>query len=391
MNNPTAHIKAKSKQVIRRSRSPMHVIHIIKHCGWANGSVHMAVDLACVQSQCGHEVSFVSAGGTFEPLLAQHGVQHIHLPHDQNRPSNLLWSAGKLTQFARKNRPDVLHAHMMSSALIGYVASKLSGVPLVTTVHNSFDSHSVLMRLGRKVVAVSEAERRQLLARGYSSDQLMTVMNAPNNSPREGFMQDDRELLIQSPCITAVNGLHRRKGVFDLIAACTEVFKEFPDWKLYIAGEGPDSAALENQARSGGMSEKIIFLGLLAAPRSLLEKSDIFVLASYADPCSLAIGEARAAGCAIIATAVGGTPEMLEFGRAGRLVEPGKPVQLAAELRALMADEEARNQLRTAALHGAEIFDVYRLVDDYDQVYREARLTGPSSNEISISADSPLA
>jgi glycosyltransferase involved in cell wall biosynthesis len=184
--------------------------------------------------------------------------------------------------------------------------------------------------------------------------------------------------------------LHRRKGVFDLIAACTEVFKEFPDWRLYIAGEGPDSEALEQQARAAGMSDRIIFLGLLASPRSLLEKAEIFVLASYADPCSLAIGEARAAGCAIVATAVGGTPEMLEFGKAGRLVAPGNPAQLAAELRTLMSDEHGRKEMRAAALEGSEIFDVYRLVEDYDIVYREAGKTAAESKQVLAGIDSPL-
>ncbi len=96
------------------------------------------------------------------------------------------------------------------------------------------------------------------------------------------------------------------------------------------------------------------------------------MLASSADPCSLAIGEARAAGCAIVATGVGGTPEMLEFGKAGRLISPGKPNELAAELRVLMTDQNARLQLRRAALKGAKIFDVHRLVGDYHRVYQKA-------------------
>lgn len=378
-----------AKRASGRLGPAMRVVHIIKHCGYGNGSVHMAVDLACVQAAAGHDVTFVSAGGTFEPLLAQCGVHSLNLPHDQRTPLSLVCTAWKLTRLAQRTCPDVLHAHMMSSALVGYVASKLSGVPLVTTVHNSFDRHSVLMRLGRKVVAVSQAERERLLCQGYESSQLVAVMNAPCNSLRERFMHDNRELTIKSPCIVAVNGLHRRKGVFDLIAACTEVFREFPDWSLYIAGEGPDSEALEEQTRSAGIADRVIFLGYLAAPRPLLEMADIFVLASYADPCSLVIGEARAAGCAIVATAVGGTPEMLEFGKAGRLVAPGMPKQLAEELRALMSDEGARNRLQSAALDGAEIFDVHRLVSDYDRVYQDARQLRQLPKKIPACNDSP--
>jgi glycosyltransferase involved in cell wall biosynthesis len=358
---------ANPKTAVRR------VIHIIKHCGYGNGSVHVAVDLACMQSRAGYEVTFVSAGGTFEMLLTQYGVHHVTLRHDQNKPFSMLSTAWKLTRFARRNRADVFHAHMMSSTLVGYMASKLSGVPLVTTVHNSFDQHSFLMRLGRKVVAVSEAERDHLLSQGYSSDQLCAVINAPNNSPREAFMHNERELSIQSPCIATVCGLHRRKGVFDLITACVEPLKELRNWTLYIAGEGPDRDELEQQARSAGIADRVVFLGFLPAPRFLLEKVDIFVLASYAEPFGLSLAEARAAGCAIVATNVGGIPEVLEFGAAGRLVSPGKPEQLSAELRILMTNEDARVQLRDASSNGAEVFDVNRLVGDYERVYEQAR------------------
>lgn len=354
----------------------MSVVHIVKHCGYGNGNVHVAVDLACVQARAGDDVTFVSNGGTFEPLLAQYGVRHLKLEQEQNKPLSLLRSAWKLAGFARRRRPDVLHAHMMSSALIGYAASKLSGVPLVTTVHNSFDPHSRLMRLGRKVVAVSRAEEASLLTQGYSEEQLVSVMNAPFNSPREEFMREthmkDNYPVIESPCIVAANGLHRRKGVFDLITACAEVFPSQPEWKLYIAGEGPDREALEALAKSLGIAQRVIFLGFVPAPGPLLKQADIFVLASYADPCSLVIGEARGAGCAIVATSVGGTPEMLEFGRAGRLVSPGSPAELATELQILITDDKARTRLRAASLQGSEIFNVQRLLEEYATVYRAA-------------------
>ena len=355
-------------------RTPMRVVHVIKHCGYANGSVHVAVDLACIQAQAGDDVTVISSGGTFVPLLEQYGVRHLSLPHEQNKPLDLLRAAWALTRLARKRRPDVIHAHMMSSAIVGWLASRLSGVPLVTTVHNSFDPHSVLMRLGDRVVAVSEAERRALLERGFPAQKLVAVLNAPDRSPREAFMDDGRTVHIQSPCIVAANALHRRKGMFDLIEACGRLFKQLPAWKLYIAGEGPDREVLEEQVRTLGLGDRVSFLGFLPSPRPLLKQADIFVLASYADPCSLAVGEARSAGCAIVATAVGGTPEMLSFGEAGRLVEPGNVDQLTATLYELMVAPEARAALRRAALEGAAIFDVQRLLGDYAEVYRLARL-----------------
>ncbi|MGO9937500.1 MAG: glycosyltransferase [Terracidiphilus sp.] len=104
----------------------------------------------------------------------------------------------------------------------------------------------------------------------------------------------------------------------------------------------------------------------------LLRQSDIFALASGSEPFGLSVAEARAAGCAIVATNVGGIPEILDYGRAGRLVPPGRPDELASELRALMANQEVRMQMRQSALSGSESFHVRRLIGDYEFVYRRA-------------------
>jgi len=354
------------------SETPKRIIHLIKHCGYGNGNVHVAVDLACVQADAGYEVTVVSAGGTFEPLLSDHNVRHIKLEHDQTRPISLINASWKLVRQVQKTKPDILHAHMMSSALVGYVASKLTGVPLITTVHNSFDRHSRIMRLGQRVVAVSRAEREYLLRRGYRSDRVDLVMNAPVGSPRESFMKDDFQPAISTPCITTVCGLHRRKRVCDLIAACATLFVDLPQWKLYIAGEGPDLETLKEQARGSGIEANVIFLGFVRDPMPLLRRSDIFALASESEPFGLSVAEARAAGCAIVATNVGGIPEVLDYGRAGRLVSPGEPEELASELRVLMTNQAVRMRMQRSALSGSEGFHVRRLIGDYELVYKRA-------------------
>jgi glycosyltransferase involved in cell wall biosynthesis len=339
-----------------RTTTVRRIIHLAKHCVDGNGHVHVAVDLACLQAEDGCEVLFISGGGTYEPMLKGYKVRHITLEQDYKKPLSMMKTTWELARLVRSFRPDVLHAHMMGSALVGYMVSLVSRVPLITTVHNSFDAHSVIMRLGKRAVAVSNAEKEQLVQRGFNANHMDVVMNAPVDSPRARARKNAVDPVLLSPCITTVCGLIRRKGVFDLLEACSTLFREMPEWRLYIAGDGPDRRALEQQAIASGVGDRII-------------------LCSYADPCSLVIGEARGAGCAIVATAVGGTPEMLEFGRAGRLVSPGQPVQLASELRSLMSDAGARALLRKASSEGAEVFNVHRLLGDYDEVYLRALAT----------------
>jgi glycosyltransferase involved in cell wall biosynthesis len=358
-----------------QTTSVRRIIHLCKHCVDGNGHVHVAVDLACLQADAGCEVLFISGGGTYEPMLKGYKVRHIRLEQDYKNPLSLLKTTWELVRVVRSFRPEVLHAHMMGSALVGYLVSLVSRVPLITTVHNSFDAHSIIMRLGCRVVAVSNAEKEKLVQRGFDAKCMDVVMNAPVDSPRAEMRKNAVDPVLLSPCITTVCGLIRRKGVFDLLEACSTLFREMPEWRLYIAGDGPDRRSLEQQAIASGVGDKIIFMGAVPATRVLFEQTDIFALCSYADPCSLVIGEARGAGCAIVATAVGGTPEMLEFGRAGRLVPPGQPTQLASGLRSLMTDAVARTLLRKASSEGAEVFNVHRLLGDYDEVYQRALAT----------------
>ena len=346
----------------------MKIMHLLKHSQRGNGNVHVAVDLACVQADNGHHVVFVSSGGSYDSLLAAHRVKVATIP-EFGRARNASQGARALLSLARSFRPDVLHAHMMSAAVLGFAVSKVVRTPLVTTMHNSFDRHSVIMRLGKVVVAVSEAEKRLLLSRGYPSSRVVTILNGADGSPREALQADDIGPLAR-PCVVTLSGLHERKAVGDVIAAFAEVRPEFPDWHLNIIGWGPDRERLQTMVNELSLNDSVHFLGSTVAPRPLLDEADIFASASLAEPFSLAVAEARAAGCAIVATAVGGVPEVLEHGRAGQLTPASDPPAMAAAFRRLMADPSALTIWRTRAQRGADYFTVQRMAADYTRVYQ---------------------
>lgn len=348
----------------------MRVVHLVNHCD-RGGNVHVAVDLACLQARNGHDVIYASGGGRFELLLAKNGVRHEHLSQNLRNPVRACSSLAQVFRLCRWFGPEILHAHMMSGAVHGYIASRVLNIPLVTTVHNSFDRHSFIMRLGDHVVAVSKAERDLLLRRGYRGDRLHVVANGTVGTPRDSVAAYD-PVNPQRPCITTLCGLEQRKGVHDIIEAFRIVALQFPNWSFYIAGEGPERTVLEEQVRSSGLTGRVFFLGFTENAAAILENADVFVLASHSEPFGLSIVEARRAGCAVIGTRVGGITEQLEFGSAGRLVEPGKPLELAAELTLLMADPNALAQARKRARENLDYFDVRRVYEDYALVYAHA-------------------
>lgn len=343
-------------------------MHVLKHAVRGNGHVHVAVDLACAQADAGHEVTFASGRGSYDDVLRDHGVAVAQVPEPGS-----LWDAARsewaLLGLARRARPHIVHAHMMSSAVLAVPVAKLSGAVLVTTMHNSFDSHSSLMRLGKVVVAVSDAERQRLLQRGFPSRKVVTVLNGPVGSPREALPYDAEIGPLETPCVVSLCGLHPRKAVDDIIRAFGQALPSAPDWHLNVIGWGPDQHRLELLVASLGLSASVHFVGSTLTPWRLLEQADVFVSASVDEPFGLSVAEARAAGCAVVATAVGGVPEVVEHGRAGRLVPANHPEALAGALRDLMADPEQLAEWQARASANADYFSVRRMAEDYEQVY----------------------
>ena len=345
----------------------MRIVHLLKHCDQGNGHVHVAVDLACAQAAVGHDVAFVTSGGIYEALLRDHGISLWHIPRLESSVQ-LPRALVEVTRAARKFKPDIFHAHMMTSAVLGYAVSRGLRKPLVTTMHNSFDRHSGLMRLGDVVVAVSEAERRLLLMRGVPSTKVTTVLNGANGTYRE-VLKPSSTPVLPSPAIVTLSGLHARKGVVDVIRAFGLVVNDFPEWHLNIVGDGPDRVLLADLIESLKLQASVHLIGSTLYPKGYLEQSQIFASGALAEPFGLAIAEARAAGCAIVATSVGGVPEVLEYGRAGQLTPPSDPEAMAAVFRSLISDPSSRQIWQRRALDGIERLSVEQMQKGYERVY----------------------
>lgn len=350
--------------------APLRIIHVVKHCNAGNGNANVAVDLACAQADAGATVAFICSGGNFVGLLKDRGVTVVDIPHGHASVLGNARAVAKMRACFKSFNPSVIHTHMVAGTLIASLAARGLNIPVVATVHNSFDRQSALMRAAHRVVAVSMAEYAVLAQRRFRSDRLSAVINGTEGSLREQYMPQDQPVTLQRPCVVTACGLHGRKGADIVLAGFIQAARDKPDWTLYIAGDGSERGNLERQARDSGLGDRIHILGFRNQPRAILDQADIFVIASYAEPCCLVLSEARNAGCAAIATAVGGNSELLEHGRAGRLCPPGNPAALARELQGLMASPEKLAAAKAAAREGNAFFNLDRVRQDYEAVYR---------------------
>lgn len=350
----------------------VHLLNELAHLG--NGIVNVAIDLAIEQARAGHEVTVAAPAGTFVELLEANGVAHFPLePRGGFRP---ITAAIALHAFLRDHDTQIVHAHMMAGAVIGRLACLGTGTRLVTTVHNSWQRHAVLMRLGHRVIAVSDSVREDMIARGIPQLRISTVHNATDGNRRGDTISGELPVTLEHPNVLSVAGMFERKGIVDLIECAVLLRKKVAAVHVYLAGDGPDRAAFEALARERGVEEFVTFLGFRSDVPALLQQADVFVLASRAEPFGLVLSEARSAAVPIVATRVGGIPEALDGGIAGTLVPATDPHALALALERMLLDDEHRESMRLGAFSNAEKRQVARASRETVSVYRDAIVEG---------------
>jgi glycosyltransferase involved in cell wall biosynthesis len=377
----TARPQLKSTQDARRSAEllkplaatteKLRIVHLLNELAQlGNGIVNVAIDLAVEHAHAGHDVTVAAPDGAYAELLRANGVKHFLLePAGGLRP---LTAMVRLRGYIRRNRTQIVHAHMMTGAVIGRLACTGTKARLVTTVHNSWQRHAVLMRLGHRVIAVSDAVRADMIERGVPSRRIETVLNGTIGTMRAPAGAPPVPVTLNHPNVVTVAGMYVRKGIADLIEATAMVRERVPTVTTYLLGDGPDRAHFEQLARDRGIGGSVVFLGFRADAELVMKQADVFVLASHADPNPLVIPEARAAGLPIVATRVDGIPESLDGGDAGLLVPPHAPDALANAIAGLLLAPEQRNRLRAAASRNLERLTVRRMAGETLDVYRRA-------------------
>ncbi|AIO30586.1 glycosyl transferases group 1 family protein [Burkholderia cenocepacia] len=350
----------------------MHLANDVRESG--NGIINVLVDLACNQAQSGHDVVVASGGGEYVGLLEQYGVRHIELRQRPIRKAMLPLMVMKFVAVLLRERPDVVHAHMVTGIFLGKIGKAVKSYALISTVHNEFNRSAKYMGFADRVVGVSRAVTEAMVGRSVDPNRMATICNGTVGTPRSRKNDDPTMTsLMLRPSVATVAGLFHRKGIDVLIRAFAESRAIEVGAHLYIIGEGRDRPAFETIVQELEIHDRVHFLGFKKNVMAHLRQTDVFVLASRREPFGLAVLEAREAGCAIIASDVDGIPEALDGGESGVLVPPGDVQALSTELNRLLCDAEALSSARRIASVGIERFSASKMTDDYLELYEVAR------------------
>jgi glycosyltransferase involved in cell wall biosynthesis len=296
----------------------------------------------------------------------------------------------RLAALIRSWKPDILHSQLAHANLLARLLRPLVPVPvLISTIHSTYDggrfrllSYRLTDRLADYTTIISEASAQRYLAAGaVPRDRLRVIPNGvdtgrfrPLPEVRAGLR---RELgLGETFDWLAVGRFEPAKDYPTMLAAFARVLARRPDSVLLLVGRGSLQQETEELARSLGLGDQVRFLGVRGDIPELMSAADGYILSSAWEGMPIVLLEAGAAGIPIVATAVGGTGEVVLDGETGFLAPPRDPAALGdamLRLASLSPEERRRLGLRGRG-HIEAHYALPRIVDLWEQMYRELLL-----------------
>lgn len=283
---------------------------------------------------------------------------------------------------------DLLHTHGYFADIVGIPAARLIGLPTLSTCHGYIPStwnvrlynaiDRIALKFGTQVLAVSEGIRQDLVDSGVSSNRVRVVVNAVGPAENSNLAQTSGEARRRSHGIGSndfvagyVGRLSAEKGLNHFLAACVELVGNGVPLRALIVGDGPQRTELEHLSRQLGFGDRVVFAGFQEDIAQWLPGMDVFVLPSLTEGTPMALLEAMAHGVAVVASAVGGVPQVINHGETGLLVSPGNAGELSSAVLTLYKDSVTRRRLAQNALTLARTrFGVAEWIGRIETVYR---------------------
>lgn len=314
------------------------------------------------------QVVITTAGSELARRLAGSGIQVIPAA----------WRAGLdprvIPQILRQLHPRaLLHAHDAHALTLTGLAGWLTGSPVVVTRRVIFPlRRRFLWKRACRIIAISTAVRDALIRDGMSPGRLVVIPSAldPQAADSEGVdLRTRLGISGTGQLVVTLGALTPEKDHLTLIAAAARLVRELPDLHWIIVGDGPLRQALKQQIQNSGVAERVHLLGAMDDPHRALARADLFVLSSISEGLGSSLLAAMSRGVPVVATRVGGIPDILGQG-GGVMVKPGEPAELASAVRRVLGDAELRQQLTMRGHEELSRFSPATVAEQVLSVYR---------------------
>src|SRR5262245_50979038 len=349
---------------VQASERPLRVIHVT-HGLQTGGLEKLLVEFARRADRRRVELLFVSLGdrGDLAGDIEAHGWPVVALGCGSGLRPGLV---PRLARLFRSWRADVVHTHNTRALLYGGPAARLARVRFVLQTYHGRNlvgspREDLLFRLAARcadrIACVSEDAARGMAREGLPADKPVTIRNGIAGARSDG------------PVVTVAR-LSPEKDIDTLLRAAAIAREEHGGLRLEIAGDGACLPALQTVTRELGLADRVRFLGQVRDVPAVLGRASLFVLPSRTEGVSLTLLEAMARGLPVVATRVGGNPEVVVEGETGLLVPAGSPADLARAMLRLQRDPDRCRRMGLAGRKRVERhFDIRRLVANYEDLY----------------------
>ena len=332
----------------------LRIVHVAKVAGISGAENHLLLLLPALRAR-GHDVGLLMLHEG-EPGAAELAdrLEVVGVPVERFRMRAAVdpFVFGRLFRAIRRLRPDVLHTHLVHADFHGLPAGRLARVPLLVSTKHGFNPFR-----GRRTFAAAD----RTVARLAHLHIAISAGLARYLAESEGFQEDGFEIVHYGldpgppspappgvPRLALVGRLIEIKGHGVLLEALARARAELPDVMLELAGDGPLEPELRAAVARLELAGAVRFLGHVAPPTPVYERAEIVAVPSFGEGFGMVALEAMERGRAVIASDVGGLPEIVEAGETGLIVPPGDAAALA---RAIV--ELGRDPARTARLGAA--------------------------------------
>lgn len=343
----------------------MKILHVIDSEGFY-GAETVLVNLVSEQKNQGIEATIVNmrrsnpSDNNLETEARKKRITFAAVPLKAGLDISGAW---QIVQFANQNRFDIIHSHgYKPNILLGLMPKAVRKIPMVTTLHgwtstNTFSKMRLYEQLDLfslkfmdAVILVTEAMKdHPKLKKKHLK---LQVVN--NGIPQSDFDSTALDKEIKNFCsksfvLGAIGRLSKEKGFEYLIEALKLLTEQGVEARVIIIGEGPERSFLEEIVNKGNLQQKIWMPGWRSSARNYIPLFSVFVISSLTEGLPITLLEAMQAKVPVIATRVGGIPEVLDKGTAGILVRPGSATALAEGITHIRADRQFAHKLAAYA------------------------------------------
>lgn len=298
----------------------------------------------------------------------------------------------RLARLLRREHVDIVHAHLFDPSVVGLLTAWLMRTPVRVMTRHYSDYHTRIHKkwhvrldrlctaLSHRVIAVSQHTKDHMLSEENApADKVRVVLNGIDFTRVRTSGPDVRESLRREFGIAdgflllIVARLHPEKGHTYLFSALAELRKRLPKpFKLVVAGKGTYDQQYRDEVRALGVDDVVHFAGFRTDVADLIAAADVMILPSVAEAFGLVLCEAMFLGTPVVATRVGGIPELIEDGVDGLLVPAADSGALAGAIAKVLNDTETRERIRgTGREKVTRRFRFDRMLRDYEAVYEE--------------------